>query len=275
MFRVLVAGAAIAVLSLTPSAVAQNAEDSWKNLFGDALQAAGTGDYPRAEQTLRKALQEASRFGTEDPRVGTTLNSLGLVYRAEKKFGEADAAYRRALAILGKTYPADSIDIANINFNIASLMFDQGHAGEALPFIRRTLGPYEKLLGSSSLKTAAALCMLGDALRLTKDFSEAEGPLRRCADIREANGGVHNTEFADALYSLALTLVGESKFVLAEPRFKLAEKIRESTLGITSPLLAQTMEDHAALLKSIGRDQEAGKLLLISSAIRRNQKKTN
>jgi tetratricopeptide (TPR) repeat protein len=275
MSRLLAAGAVIAALISAPPADAQNAEDAWKNLLVQALAAAGAHDYPKAEQTLQKAFQEALRFGPEDPRLGTTLNSFGLVYRAEKKFSEADAFYRRALTILEKNYPADSIDIANVNFNIASVLFDQGHQIEALPFIRKTLAPYEKLLGSSSVKTAAALCMLGDALRLMKDFGEAEGPLRRCADIREANGGIRNTEFADALYSLALTLVGEGKFVLAEPRFTLAEKIRENTLGITNPLLAQTMEDHAALLKSMGRDREAGKLLVISAAIRRNQKKTN
>jgi len=275
MSRLLAASTVVAVLLSAPRADAQKPDDAWKNLLVEALAAAGAHDYPRAEQTLQKTLQEALRFGPEDPRLGTTLNSSGLVYRAEKKFAEAEAAWRRALVILEKSYPADSLDIANVNFNIASVLFDQGRQTEALPFIRKTLGPYEKLLGGSSVKTAAALCMEGDALRLLKDFGEAEGPLRRCADIREANGGIRNTEFADALYSLALTLVGEGKFVMAEPRFTLAEKIRENTLGITSPLLAQTMEDHAALLKSMGRDQEAGKLLVISAAIRRSQKKTN
>jgi tetratricopeptide (TPR) repeat protein len=207
--------------------------------------------------------------------VGTTLNGIGLVYRAEKRFAEAESAYRRALAVLEKTYDVDTIDIANVNFNIASVMFDQGHQTEALPFARVTLGTYEKLLGDTSVKTAALLCMIGDSLRLTRNFSQAEGPLRRCADIRETSGGMRNTDLADAVHSLALTYVGEGKYVLAEPRFKLAEKIRESMLGITSPLLAQTMEDHAALLKSMGREQQANKLLVIAEAIRRNQKKPN
>jgi tetratricopeptide (TPR) repeat protein len=251
MYRLLLAGAALALLTLAPRAAAQDPEEAWKNLFMQALSAAGANDFPKAEQGFVKALEEATRFGAQDPRVGTTLNSIGLVYRAEKKFPEAESAYRRAVAILEKSYPAESIDIANVNFNIASVMFDQGHQAEALPYTRKTLAAYEKLLGPTSVKTGAALCLLGDSMRLLKDFKEAEGPLRRCADV------------------------GEGKYVLAEPRFKLAEKIRESLLGITSPLLAQTMEDHAALLKSLGREQDAGKLLNIASAIRRNQKKTN
>jgi hypothetical protein len=113
------------------------------------------------------------------------------------------------------------------------------------------------------------LCMLGDAHRLAKDFPAAEGPLRRCADIRESNGGMQSSDMAEALHSLALTFVGEGKYALAEPRFTLAEKIRESTLGITSPLLAQTFEDHASLLRLMGKNKEADRLTSMAAAIRR------
>jgi hypothetical protein len=67
-------------------------------------------------------------------------------------------------------------------------------------------------------------------------------------------------------------LVGEGKFSAAEPRFRLVEKIREKTLGITNPVLAQTMEDHAAVLRELGRDKEAAQLTTMAAAIRRNQK---
>ncbi len=75
-----------------------------------------------------------------------------------------------------------------------------------------------------------------------------------------------------AVYSLALVYEGEGKYEQADPRFKLAEKIQESTLGITSPVLAQTMEEHAILLRQMGRIKEASRLDLIAGAIRRNQK---
>jgi len=86
------------------------------------------------------------------------------------------------------------------------------------------------------------------------------------------DSGLESNELADALYSLALTFMGEGKFSAAEPRLTLAEKIREKTLGITNPLLAQTMEDHAAVLKELGREREADKLATIAAAIRRSQK---
>ncbi len=247
---------ALAVLTAGPAATAQSGDGLWRNDVVQALSAAGDHDYPRAEQAFVRALKEAERFGPDDTRVGTTLNSLGLVYRAEKKYSEAESAYRRALVIMNAAYGA-SVDVGNVNFNIASVMFDQGHQVEALPNLRTTLGIYERFLGSASLKTAAALCMEGDAYRMMQRFAESEDALRRCADIREKDSGLEDATVADALHSLSLTLIAGGKFSAAEPRLKLAEKIREKTLGITSPLLAQTMEDHASVLKELGRSKEA------------------
>jgi tetratricopeptide (TPR) repeat protein len=262
--------AVLAVLATSPVARAQPDDGPWRNQVIRALHAAGTKDYPGAEQAFMQALKEAERFGPEDTRVGTTLNSLGLVYRAEKKYSEAEAAYRRALVIMTAAY-GDSVDVGNVNFNIANVLFDQGHQVEALPNLRTTLGIYQRLLGPDSLKTAAALCMEGDSYRMMQRYAESEDALRRCADIREMDSGLEDGGVADALHSLSLTLIAQGKFSAAEPRLKLAEKIREKTLGITSPLLAQTMEDHVSVLKELGRAREAEKLATIAAAIRRSQ----
>jgi tetratricopeptide (TPR) repeat protein len=270
MFRYFAAGALFAVLPVVTAASADRNEGLWKNLVAEGLRDAGANNYPKAEQALLGALREAERFGPDDPRVGSTLNSLGLVYRAEKKFSDAERVYRRALGIMQATY-GESIDVGNVNFNIANAMFDQGHQPEALPHIRRALQIYERLLGQASLKTAAVLCMQGEVYRVAMRFPEAEVAFRRCADIRELDNGLENSELADALYSLSMIYVAEGKFWAAEPRLKLAEKIREKTAGITSPLLAQTMEDHAMVLQALGRDVEARKLTTLSAAIRRGQ----
>ena len=263
--------ASIFILTASPAARAQPDDRAWRNEIIQGLHAAGERDYPKAEQAFVQALKEAEHFGRDDTRVGSTLNSLGLVYRAEKKYSEAEAAYRRALVIMDAAY-GDSVDVGNVNFNIASVMFDQGHQVEAIPNLRTTLVIYERLLGSGSLKTAAALCMEGDAYRMTHRYPESEDVLRRCADIREMDSGLEDGSVADALHSLSLTLIAEGKFSAAEPRLRLAEKIREKTLGITSPLLAQTMEDHASVLKELGRAKEAERLTTIAAAIPRSQK---
>lgn len=261
------------VLTLAPAAEAQEAEDTWKDLVTQGEHSAANKEYSKAEQSFLKAVHEAERFAADDWRVGTTLENLGQVYTAEKKFGEAENAYRRALEIAGKANGDDSEELVNVTFDMANLMFDAGRQTEALAWARKAVSVYESTSGGNSVQTAAALCLLGDSLRAMKNFIDAEEPLRRCADIREKDGGIDNVQLADALHSLALTLAGERKYALAETRFRLVEKIRENKLGLTSPLLAQTMEDHAALLRVMGRDKEADRLILLSAAIRRNEKK--
>jgi len=267
--------AAALIVPVFAQQAADPAEDAWKNFSLKALYAAGGKDYAKAEEFFLRAVHEAERFGPMDPRVGTTLNSLGLVYRAEKKFSEAEGVDRRALAILEKAYGEDSIDVGNVNYNVASVLIDQGKSPAALPFLEKSLAIYERQFGGNSIKTASVLCMMGDSYRAQKFWQQAEAPLKRCAQIREADGGIVNADLGEALNSLALVYMQEGKYALADSQFKLAEKIRERTLGIMSPELADTLEVHATMLKQMGRDQEADKDSTLAAAIRRAEKKTS
>jgi hypothetical protein len=93
-------GFVLAFLTAGLEAQTPDPEGPWRTQVVQALRAAGVKDYPKAEQAFLKAVLEAGRFGPDDPRLGTTLNSLGLVYRAEKKYGEAERVYRRTLTIM-------------------------------------------------------------------------------------------------------------------------------------------------------------------------------
>jgi tetratricopeptide (TPR) repeat protein len=269
MQRILLAGALLLAI-IAPCLVVAQDDGPWRAAMLEGMNAAGVNNYSRAEQALLRAVHLAEAFGPKDPRTGSTLNSLGLVYRAEHKYAEAESAYRRALPIMEAAY-GTSLDVANVNYNLATVLLDMGHQAMALPSIDRALEIYIKLLGDSSLKTADMLCMKGDAYRLMKRLADAEGPLRRCADIREKNNGLESAELADALLSLARVLAAEGKDSAAEVRYQLVEKIREKTVGITSPVLAESMDEHAAVLKSLGRDKEAERLTAMSASIRKAQ----
>ena len=171
-------GAAVALLAAAPYARAQD-EGPWKRFVVEGMNAAGEKDYAAAEKAFVKALSEAETFGPQNIRVGSTLNSLGLVYRAEKKYSEAEAAYRRALRHHGSGLWRKPRR-RNVNFNLAGVLFDLGHQVEALPNLRTTLAIYERLLGENSLKTAATLCMEGEVLPSNEALS----------GIREGASGV-------------------------------------------------------------------------------------
>jgi tetratricopeptide (TPR) repeat protein len=261
---------AAAVIGAAP---AQDAASAWQDFYIRAQHAAGSHDYAAAEQAFRQALHEAERFGANDSRVASTLNGLGLVYKDAKRYPEADAAFRHALDILDGGATAGSVDVADIDFSLASVLIDQGRPQAAIPLLDKSLSIYEQLTGGQSVKSASAQCAIGEAWLSMKAWSDAESPLKRCADLREADGGVLSAALGDALYSLATVYEKQGRYALAEPRYKLAEKIRESTLGITSPAFAQALESHAALLKTMGRDKEAARDAALAAAIRRGERK--
>ncbi len=244
----------------------------WSDVVADGQRALAGRDYGKAEQLLLLALHEAERFAGDDWRVGVTLQTIGQVYRGEKKFPEAEKAFLRARDIILKVNGEESMELAHLNLDMAALFLDAGRPGEASAAARKTVAVYEGQLGGNDTQTGDALCMLGDALRAAKTLAEAETPLKRCLDIRQRDGGVDTPQFAEALHSLAMTYAGEAKYGLADPRFTLAEKIREKTLGLMSPVLAQTFEEHASVLKAMGRGREAERLLVLAGAIRRNEK---
>lgn len=235
--------------------------------------AAVAHDPVTAEPFLQKALHEAERFGTNDNRVGTTLASLGPVLRDLKRYPDAEAALRRALTIIDFADSGETQEVADLSFNLASVLVEEGKQTAAIPIFIRSLGIFQRQGGGESLKTAAVQCAIGDAYRSLKAYADAEEPLKRCAESREADGGVLNAGLADALYSLAIVYEKLGKYALADPRYKLAEKIREKTLGIMSPAFAQVLESHAALLKMMGRDKEASQDAALAAAIRRHEHK--
>jgi tetratricopeptide (TPR) repeat protein len=271
MFRPL--AALLTMLTLSPALPAQdNVDAAWKDLINKGTElSADAHDNAQAEQIFLKALHEAEHFGASDIRVGATHNRLGMVYREEKKYQDAENSFRKALAIFEDLYGADSLDVANINYNIGNILLMQGKAPAALSALKKSLDTYRRLFGDASLKTADALCGVGDSLRLVKAWQEAEAPLHQCAQIREQDGGVLSPDFGEAENSLAFVYHREGKYALSDSAFKMAEKIRERSKGITSPDLADTLEGHAALLREMGRDLEAGKDARVAESIRKLQ----
>jgi tetratricopeptide (TPR) repeat protein len=258
---------------LTMSLQANDVDGTWKDLLLKAQRASTEHDLAGAEQLYQKALHEAERFGVNDARVATTVAGLGSVFHMEKKLAEAEEALRRALSILDGGVTAESQDVADLDFKLGLVMADQGKPAAAFLLFNKSLSILAKQVGGQSLQAAAVHCAIGETHMSLRAWSDAEAPLARCAELREADGGVLNAGLGDALFSLAIVYEKQGKFVQADPRYKLAEKIREYTLGITSPQFADVLESHARLLKTMGRAKDAERDLTLASAIRRREKK--
>lgn len=105
-------------------------------------------NYPKGIALAERALQLArQRFGARAQQTLTSLNTLGLLYRAQGRYGEAKSFYRDALQarreVLGLRH-SDTLTSVN---NLAVLYQYQGRYGEAEPLYREALEARREVLG--------------------------------------------------------------------------------------------------------------------------------
>ena len=224
-------------------------EANWSHDMDIALTAAARQNYAQSEAAFVSAVRELELMNQNDPRLGPTINSLGLVYRAENKLADAEKAFRRAASYIEKTNAPDSIDIANSDLNVGSVLVSEGKYNQAESFLQRALTIYQKQLGDKSPKTAQVMAQLGEMYRNLRDNKQAEALLKRALDVQESSRGIDDPDVANTVNSLAELYAAENQNEKAEPRFKLVMGIRESTAGMDSPEFAAAVERYAAILE--------------------------
>lgn len=76
-----------------------------------------------------------------DPvQIGGVLIDLGLVYRREKKFDEAESSFKRAIELFESCYGKSSIKLVVALNDLALVCADQRQYGQAVPLLERSLG---------------------------------------------------------------------------------------------------------------------------------------
>lgn len=259
---------AIICLALGAQAAVLADEANWAHDMDIALQAAARQNYAQSEAAFVAAVRELEMFNANDPRLGPTINSLGLVYRAENKLADAEKAFRRAGTYIEKVNSPESIDVANSNMNIGSVLVAEAKYNLAEPFLQKALKIYQKQLGDKSPKTATVMALLGEMYRNLRDDEQAQSMLKKALDIQETSRGIDDPDVATTVNSLAELYASQNRDEKAEPLFKLVMSIRESTGGMESPEFAAAVERYAAILEKMGRYQEAERHKKLGIAVR-------
>ncbi len=157
----------------------------WDTLNAAGIEAYQHGDYAEAEKQFGVALNEAEGFGPQDPRLGTSLNNLAVVYEDLGRYAEAEPLYNRALAIREKALGPDHPRVATSLNNLALLYHAQGKYAEAEPLYKRALAIQEKALGPEHPDVATSLENYAALLRETGRSAEAAEMEARAKAIRD------------------------------------------------------------------------------------------
>ena len=156
----------------------------WDTYMDAGTKAYQQGNYPEAERQFKGAVKEAEGFGLEAPRLTTSLNDLGALYRAQGKYAEAEPLLKRSLAILEKALRREHPDVAQSLNNLALLYDAQGRYAKAEPLSKRSLAIWEKALGPDHPNIAKNLENYADLLRETGRGNEVLEMIARAGLIR-------------------------------------------------------------------------------------------
>ena len=143
------------------------------------------------------------------------LNNLAVLLSVTNRLAEAEALYRRALAITEKSFGPEHPNVAIRLNNLAELLRDTNRLAEAEPLYRRALAIFEKSFGSKHPNVAISLNNLAALLRDTDRLAEAEPLSRRhlriFAEFGHRTGYVHphfhaaTNNYADLLSAMGLS----------------------------------------------------------------------
>ena len=136
---------------------APNQGAKWESYITAGQQAYQQADYAEAEKQFEAALKEAEAFGPDDVRLAKSLNELGLVYKAQGRYADAEPLYERSLAILEKALGPEHLNVAASLNNLAGLYSTQGRYADAKPLYERSLAIWETALGPDHPNVAASL----------------------------------------------------------------------------------------------------------------------
>ena len=243
--------------------------DEVKRLNDEIIKLYGAGKYDPAITLAERTLAIVEKaFGPDDLEVATSLNNLGLLYKAKGDYERAEPFYQRALATLEKVLGTDDGKVATSLNNLAALYYAKGDYGRAEPLYQRALAIMAKAFGTDHLDVAILLDNLALLYKTQGDYARAEPLYQRALAIWEKARGNDHPDVAVSLNNLAALYDTRGDYARAEPLYLRAIAIWEKALGKDNPHLATSLNNLGLLYKAKGDYVRAKALYHRALAIR-------
>ncbi len=217
------------------------------------------GDWRGVEQTAGAALADVSaREGADSLDAATVLFWLGNAQQQQGKYAEAEAAFRRSLAIDQAKLPPGDINTASEQLNTAAVLMAENRPAEAEPLARSAAATLEARIGPVAGPTLSALACLSRSLDAQGKTADAQAILARLQAVDETTAGVNQTTVS-ALVAVAQQFWMKPKE--AEPFARHAQAIGEKTLAPDSAPLAYLDWLLGGVYQNEGRARDSEPLL--------------
>lgn len=218
--------------------------------------------YSDAELLYKRSLAiHKKTLKPDHPKVASSLNNLALLYTYQGKSSEAEPLLKEALEIREKAFGPDHPDVAQSLETLAYFYLNNDRYDEAEPLYKRALSISKKSLGSDHLSVTGILDALAYICDEKGQYDEAANLYQQALAIRVKYPDSYQLELSETLFSLALIYQHHlNRLDEAEVLYKRALAIQEKVLSQDNPQLINTLKEYAALLRTLGRENEAVKL---------------
>ena len=167
------------------------------------------GDQLRDEQRYEEAgdayvasLKAAERQGLEDPRVAASLNSLALLYYAQRKYKLAETLYQRSIRVIEQSMGPESAQLAIALENLAELYRVQQKFEQVGPVYEEVVDVLARAHGEDHDSRRDPLTKLGQIYYHHGEFGKAAEALWVALDIAKKHLGEQDLEVAGLIVVL-------------------------------------------------------------------------
>jgi CHAT domain-containing protein len=225
------------------------------------------GRYAEAEEFLRaivaadKAAAKPDMFEHED------LSDLGRAIAGQGRYAEAAVVLRQQVAMVEKSYGADSPYLAPDLGELAEVLANAGQSAEADGLFRRAVALAEKGGGPEASETGTALRRYAEFEATQGRLDQGEADFRRGLAIHEKAYGPSDPRLLIDLQDLGLFLGSRGRREESETLLRRALAIDEATQGPDSMQAADGLGELALSFEVQGRMDEAEPLYRRALAI--------
>jgi hypothetical protein len=212
-----------------------SAESRWESHNEAGRRAFRQGDHAAAEQEFIEAIREANALGEDDARLASSLAGLAQIKYLQRDFEQAEALFKRALAIRERTLGDKHPDVAATLNGLARLYFHRNDHVAAAPLLMRLLAIKQEALGAHHPEVAVILTSLAKVRLAEHQYEDAEQLARRALLIREQIHEPNDPAVAMSLDTLADVLAARGLLEEEQRLRKRIEQIRGGTDARESP----------------------------------------
>ncbi len=242
-------------------------EGAWETLSRNAEAAFRGGQYDVAANHLTQAVEEARSFGNGDPRLGRSLNRLGVVQCHQGRYAEAERSLKTAAKLLEQGLGESDPAVMEVLSNLAGVYKATRQHETARQLYEAVLKSAESTLGPSHTMVAWTLDGLGEVHLAQGEPTAALYAYRRALAIKEQTLGPNDWDVAVTLDKISEFYHTMGRYNEAEPLLWRSIEIRTAVLGRGASPLSKHFISLGTLYAAQRRYPEAERLLRYGIAI--------